>query len=73
MLDVDPTGALRFDIAGLGLAELNFNEGLIDVGSGRDPSLEVDTERSLFGAGLGGGGCLGGGGNSSAQLGIRCC
>ena len=36
-------------------------------------SLEVEVERSLLGAGLGGGGCLGGGGKSSAQFGILCC
>ena len=36
MLD-EEAGALRFDRAGLGLAELNFKEGLTDTGSGRDP------------------------------------
>ncbi len=34
---VDPAGALRFDKAGLGLAELNFSDGLTDAGSGSDP------------------------------------
>jgi hypothetical protein len=34
---VDPAGALRFDKAGLGLAELNFSDGLTEFGSGSDP------------------------------------
>ena len=36
-MPVDPAGALRFDKAGLGLAELNFSDGLTEFGSGSDP------------------------------------
>jgi hypothetical protein len=37
-----PAGALRFDKAGLGLAELNFRDGLMDAGSGSDPYIIQD-------------------------------
>lgn len=40
---VCPAGALRLDSAGLGLAELNFIDGLTDAGSGSDPCAKKKT------------------------------